>query len=133
MYSFFDSGASAWIIIRVKSLCQDQSGSKGSSDTINNIQSKLPQQLLEDGWEDVTDPKMSANTNSREFFDKKTGFKIRFDKGVDGANGFEALDHYHIYNPNYTNKKVDYYLDINGNPVGKGSKASHIVITIGDK
>jgi hypothetical protein len=31
-------------------------------------------------------------------------------------------------NPNYTNKKVDYYLDIDGKPVGKGSKASHIVI-----
>ena len=27
MYSFFDRGTSAWIIIRVKSLCQDQSGS----------------------------------------------------------------------------------------------------------
>lgn len=26
MYSFFGVGASAWIIIRVKSLCQDQSG-----------------------------------------------------------------------------------------------------------
>lgn len=31
-------------------------------------------------------------------------------------------------NQNYTNKKVDYYLDIDGNPVGKGSKASHILI-----
>ena len=27
MYSFFGVGASAWIIIRVKSICQDQSGS----------------------------------------------------------------------------------------------------------
>ena len=26
VYSFFGVGASAWIIIRVKSLCQDQSG-----------------------------------------------------------------------------------------------------------
>lgn len=37
--------------------------------------------------------------------DPKSGLKIRFDKGVDGANGFEAVDHYHVMNPNYTNKK----------------------------
>ena len=33
MYSFFDRGTSAWIIIRVKSLFQDQSG-KGSREII---------------------------------------------------------------------------------------------------
>ena len=100
----------------------------GTGSVIKNIQSKSPQQLIEDGWEDITNPKMAANTNSREFYDPKSGLKIRFDKGVDGANGFEAVDHYHVMNPNYTNKKVDYYLDIDGKPVGKGSKASHIVI-----
>jgi len=31
-----------------------------------------------------------------------------------------------------TDKKVDYYFDIDGNPVGKGSKASHIVIKDGE-
>ena len=103
-------------------------GESGSGSVIKNIQSKSPQQLIEDGWEDITNPKMAANTNSREFYDPKSGLKIRFDKGVDGANGFEAVDHYHVMNPNYTNKKVDYYLDIDGKPVGKGSKASHIVI-----
>ena len=100
----------------------------GSNAVIKNIQSKSPQQLIEDGWEDITNPKMAANTNSREFYDQKSGLKIRYDKGVDGENGFEAVDHYHVMNPNYTNKKVDYYLDIDGKPVGKGSKASHIVI-----
>lgn len=34
MYSFFGVGALAWIIIRVKSLCQDQSGS--------NTKTRLP-------------------------------------------------------------------------------------------
>ena len=53
---------------------------------------------------------------------------VQHDKGVDGANGYEGVDHYHIYDNNYTNKKIDYYLDIFGNPVGKGSSASHIVI-----
>ena len=70
----------------------------------------------------------AANTNSREFYNPKSGLKIRYDKGVNGENGFEAVDHYHVMNPNYTNKKVDYYLDIDGKPVGKGSKVSHIVI-----
>ncbi|GFI24361.1 hypothetical protein IMSAGC011_03158 [Lachnospiraceae bacterium] len=56
------------------------------------------------------------------------GEGIRYEKGVEGASGFESMDHYHIYNNNYTKKKVDYYYDIEGNPVGKGSKASHIVI-----
>ena len=35
VYSFFDSGSSAWIIIRVKSLCQDQSGSKTHVPSVN--------------------------------------------------------------------------------------------------
>ena len=109
----------------------DKGGSikkSGFGSVIKKIQSKSPQQLIEDGWEDITNSKMAANTNSREFYDPKSGLKIRFDKGVDGANGFEAVDHYHVMNPNYTNKKVDYYLDIDGKPVGKGSKASNIVI-----
>ena len=84
--------------------------------------------MLDDGWQDITDPRMAANTTSNP----ETGLKIRFDKGVEGAYGFEAIDHYHIYNNNYTNKKVDFYFDIDGNAVGKGSKASHIVIGGGD-
>lgn len=46
--------------------------------------------------------------------------------GKEGANGFEGMDHYHIYNPDSTGK-MDYYIDKNGNPVPKGSKPSHIV------
>ncbi len=93
---------------------------------------KTPQQLLDDGWQDITDPRMAANTTSLDLYNPETGLKIRFDKGVEGASGFEAIDHYHIYNSNYTNKKVDFYFDIDGNAVGKGSKASHIVIGGGD-
>lgn len=37
----------------------------------------------------------------------------------------------HHINSNYTNKKVDYYFDFNGNPVGKGSKDFHIVFGAG--
>lgn len=77
---------------------------------IHSIKSKTPQQLLVDGWQDITDPRMAANTTSIDLYNSETGFKIRFDKGVEGASGFEA------------------YLDIEGNMVGKGSKSSHIVI-----
>ena len=95
---------------------------------ISDLETKTPEQLLKEGWRDVTDPRMASNTSSKELYNPRTGLKIRFDAGSKTATGFEAVDHYHVYNPNYTNKKIDYYLDINGNPVGKGSRASHIVI-----
>ena len=106
----------------------DESGITTIKKQIRHIQTKTPEELILEGWEDVTNPKMAANTTSRELYNHKTGLKIRFDKGVEGANGFEGVDHYHILNNNYTNKKVDYYFDIDGNPVGKGSRSSHIVI-----
>ena len=95
---------------------------------IQRLKSKTPQQLLDDGWQDITDPRMAANTTSIDLYNPETGLKIRFDQRVEGASGFEAIDHYHVYNDHYTNKKVDFYFDIDGNTVGKGSKASHIVI-----
>jgi len=73
-----------------------------------------------------------TNTTSKDLYNPETRLRIRFDKGVEGTSGFEAVDHYHIYNGNYTNKKVDFYFDIDGNTVGKGSKGSHIVIGGGD-
>lgn len=85
-----------------------------------------PSALVKNGWKDVTPDGMLNNTSSREYLDDATGLKVRFDAGKQGANGFEGVDHYHVYNPNSTGK-MDYYLDINGNPVPKGSKASHII------
>lgn len=99
---------------------------------IQELKSKTPKQLLDDGWQDITDFRMAANTTSKELYNPKTGLKIRFDQGVKGASGFEGVDHYHVYNNNYTNKKVDFYFDIDGNLVGKGSKASHIIVGGGD-
>lgn len=87
---------------------------------------KDPQELINVGWKDGTPPGMAKNTTSREYIDPETGLKVRFDPGKPGANGFEGKDHYHVINPNRTTK-ADYYLDSNGNPVAKGSKASHIV------
>jgi len=87
---------------------------------------KNPSDLVKNGWKDVTPEGMAKNTASREYLDPNTGMKVRFEPGKPGANGFEGQDHYHIYNPSSTGKG-DYYLDINGNPVPKGSKGSHIL------
>ncbi len=102
--------------------------SRTLSEQIKEIQKKTPQQLLQEGWIDVINPEMAQNTLSRNYQDPKTGLRIRFDPKKPNTTGFEAVDHYHIYNPNYTKKKIDYYFDIDGNPVGKGSDPSHIVI-----
>ena len=88
-----------------------------------------PNDLPNGDWQDVTHPQQAKNTNSREYYNASTDTKIRFDPVKPGAPGFEGQDHYHIYNPNSTGKG-DYYLDINGNPVPKGSSASHILISV---
>lgn len=77
---------------------------------------------LSSNWKETTNPNM---INRREFLYKETGLKIAFEKRVPGENGFRAIDHWHRYNPTSTNK-LDFYLDKNGYPVGKGSKPSHI-------
>ena len=103
-------------------------GNNSIKNQINDIKSKYPDQLIDEGWNDVTDPRMSEKTDSMELVNPKTGLRIRFDKGTEGASGYEGVDHYHVYNNNYTNKKIDFYYDINGNLVGKGASASHIII-----
>lgn len=75
-------------------------------------------------WHETTHPGQ-AKAGSREFENKKTGEKIRHDKGKPGAPVHEANDHYHRYNPN-SKGKHDKYLDKNGDPCGKGSEESHL-------
>jgi hypothetical protein len=81
--------------------------------------------LIDAGWQDVTHPLARANSNSIELLNPITGFKVRFDKGIPGEYGFSGVDHYHVYNPKPTGKG-DLYLDIDGNPVPRNSRASHI-------
>ncbi|WP_339274057.1 hypothetical protein MKY59_23680 [Paenibacillus sp. FSL W8-0426] len=104
---------------------QSTKGTPKAKYTTNNLP-KDPKELINNGWKDTTPEGMAKNTSSREYIDPVTGMKVRFDPGKPGANGFEGKDHYHIHNPNSTGKN-DYYLDANGNPVAKGSKASHII------
>lgn len=88
-----------------------------------------PNDLLQHGWQEVTDPRAIASptyNGRREFVDPQTGQRISFDPGTAGAHGWAGRDHYHVYNPNSTNSS-DLYLDRNGNPVRRGSRESHIL------
>ena len=96
---------------------------KQDSEVGKNELPKNPDDLINKGWKEVTDPRNKSG--SREFENPQTGEKVRFDPGKQGANGWEGKDHYHRVNPNSTGQK-DYYLDVDGNPVPKGSKPSHI-------
>ncbi|MBR1397082.1 MAG: hypothetical protein IJ563_06075 [Selenomonadaceae bacterium] len=94
-------------------------------DIINDLPFEPDIEFLKDWIEFVIEAAL-GRTKSREFFHKLTKLRIRFDPAEKGKPGFEGQNHYHIYNPNMTGKK-DRYLDKNGNPVPKGSDASHIL------
>jgi hypothetical protein len=83
-----------------------------------------PDRLVQQGWKDVTHPN-KAKLGMRELQHPQSNLKVEHHPGTSGKPGQRANDHYHIHNPNATGKH-DRYLDINGNPVAKGSKASHI-------
>ena len=87
---------------------------------------KNPNDLIEFGWEDVTDPRSLKNNPKLRHY-KKNGVEVKFEKATPGASGFRGIDHYHIRNPKATGNH-DYYLDKFGNPVSRKSKQSHIVI-----
>ena len=84
-----------------------------------------PDDLLVQGWKDTTHPE-AAKMGHRTFENPKTGEMIRFDNGRPGKPGFEGQDHYHRLNSNSTGNR-DKYLDVNGNPVARGSDPSHIL------
>ena len=109
------------------------SGTLGDSiGTIQSLQNLKPKNLS-DSWKDTTNPKAKENGSHRTTYtNKNTNIVIHFDKGQKGKNGFAGKNHWHVENPKATSSK-DAYLDINGNPVPKGSKASHIVVKEGGK
>jgi hypothetical protein len=84
-----------------------------------------PDDLLAQGWRESTHPE-AAKMGHRTFENPKTGEMIRFDQGRPGEPGFEGQDHYHRLNPNSIGNR-DKYLDLNGNPVARGSNPSHIL------
>lgn len=101
------------------------SNTQGYYSSVIHSLPKNPNKLLESGWTEITPNAMKQNTSSRLFINEN-GLRVRFDKGVSNAGGYGGKDHYHVFNPNSTDKS-NYYLDKNGNPVPKNSKASHII------
>jgi hypothetical protein len=83
-----------------------------------------PDDLKSQGYDETSHPDAAA-AGHRTFENPATGDKVRHDQGKPGAPGHEGEDHYHRYNPNATGKS-DQYLDANGNPVPRGSDASHL-------
>ena len=101
------------------------SGTRGYYRSAIRSLPKNPDKLVEKGWRDTTPTSMSQNTSSK-VYTNKDGLRVRFDKGNPSQGGYGGKDHYHVLNPNSTGKH-DYYLDKDGNPVPKNSKASHII------
>lgn len=66
MYSFFKREVSAWIIIRVKSLCQDQSGSK--TNKLFKNQSLLDEHYCKHGQE-IADVLGDSNYSIDKYLD----------------------------------------------------------------
>jgi hypothetical protein len=100
-------------------------GTKGAYSTAIKNLPKNPSNLLKQGWKETTPSNMAKNTSSK-MYTNKDGLRVRFDKGDHSQGGYGSKDHYHVLNPNSTGKH-DYYLDKDGNPVPKNSKASHII------
>lgn len=113
-----------------KSFSYKYSGTKGHIVGVIGSLPNNPDILLKNGWIDITHPKQKK-AGHIEIKEEKTGFRIRFDRAKSGASGYKGKNHYHIRNPNASSTK-DMYLDINGNPVRRGSSASHIILK-GDK
>lgn len=108
-----------------KPLSYKYTGTKGH---IIDIVSSLPQTgagLSARGWVDISHPSQ-ATIGSYTYKEPSTGLRIRYDTPTQGASGFKGKDHFHILNPNATSTR-DMYLDAQGNPVAKNSKASHIL------
>ncbi len=106
----------------------------GTKEDIVATASNLPEHgstLVSQGWKDISHSKQAV-AGSHTYEDPSTGLRIRFDEAKPGEKGYAGKNHYHILNPNATGSK-DLYLDKDGNPVAKNSKASHILPKKGKK
>ena len=108
-----------------KPLSYKYTGTKGHIVAIAHDLPQTGQDLIANGWVEISHPEQAASGH-HTYKEPSTGLRIRYDEPTKGAEGFAGKDHYHILNPNATGNK-DMYLDKNGNPVKKNSKASHIL------
>ena len=84
------------------SFCQ----TKGCASFIASSLPANPDTLLKEGWKEITSTAMKQNSNSREFYDPRTGYTIRFDKKQPSRTGFAGKDHYHIKIPMQPGKRT---------------------------
>ena len=64
-----------------KLLSYKYTGTKGHIADVASSLPKNPDDLLSNGWTEITDPRAKTSSNSRVFKEKSTGLRIRFDKG----------------------------------------------------
>jgi RHS repeat-associated protein len=95
---------------------------KGGVDS--NLPTNPDDFLKNPDWEETSRPEAKENGH-REFRDKKTGERIRYDEGDLDKPGHRAHDHYHRYNPRNKEDREP-YLDANGNPASDGCDESHL-------
>lgn len=97
-------------------------------DIVNLIKSlpPTPNQAFLQEWHECVTENNSVYFLHREFYHKLTKLRARFDLRQEGKQGFEAKDHWHVYNP-FTKSKLDVYLDKDGKPVKDGAYPSHII------
>ena len=65
-----------------KLLSYKYTGTKGHIADVASSLPKNPDDLLSNGWTEITDPRAKTSSNSRVFKEKSTGLRIRFDKGM---------------------------------------------------
>lgn len=73
------SGVSEDAATASKNVVEDVSKGTGNIKFSPNNLPKDPQELVKNGWKDVTPEGMAKNTSSREYIDPETGMKVRFD------------------------------------------------------
>lgn len=107
-----------------KSLSYHYSGTKGHIIAVAATLPKNGKGLVDKGWKDISHPKQ-AQHGSYTYEDPATKLKVRYDAPNEGDKGLSGKGHFHILNPD-AHDSSDMYLDKNGNPCSRGSKASHI-------
>lgn len=86
------------------------------------IDETLPKDPFNDpDWEEISHPEQGKRGH-HEFQHKKSGEKIRYDKGRPGETGHKGRDHYHRLNPDKADRKKP-YLDKDGKPINDTDKA----------
>ena len=85
-----------------------------------------PNELLKQGWKDVTHPLKRKYHKGGTFKNTSTGQEVNFDYGNDNKGGFQNKNHYHWLNLGDDNDKF-LYKNKYGNKCKKNSEESHIL------